>query len=215
MNKILSPNHSETTFPQRHPTVVIVLHWMTVAVVFAGVVLVLARDEAGAQEVKRMLLEQHRSIGLLVLALVALRFASRLWHWDRLVQHDLPWTLQLVSAAGHIGLYFLMVSTALLGWALTSARDQDASLSGPLTLPPLILPDDDLAETLADWHAISAWLLIGLVAVHAIAALWHHFVRRDGVLRAMLPWRDRPRHPTDRPNSSTETPWVIRRAMYP
>lgn len=203
MNKTRSPIPSDATFAQRHPTIVIFLHWFTVALVLTGVVLVLARDENGAGEVERLLLEQHRSIGLLVLGLVLLRFASRIWHWDRLMRHDLPWTLQLASGAAHVGLYVLMVSTALLGWALTSAHGQDLSLFGLWTLPPLIPADDDLAATLADWHALSAWSLIALIAAHGIAALWHHFIRRDDVLRAMLPWREAGHEPTDQAISST------------
>ena len=67
-----------------------------------------------------------------------------------------------------------------------------------MTLPPLVAPDDELADTLADWHAWSAWSLVALIGVHAAAALWHHFVRRDGVLNSMLPWQSAARTPDER-----------------
>jgi cytochrome b561 len=40
-------------------------------------------------------------------------------------------------------------------------------------------------------HELVAYLLVALVALHALAALFHHFVRRDNVLNAMLPGRRR------------------------
>ncbi len=195
MNHAVPPPRE--TFAQRHPLVVVWLHWITVAVLFAGVAFVLTREEIGARELKRLLLEQHRSLGLLVLALVMPRLVSRLWNRRELVRHVLPWSLNLAATVGHWSLYLLMVATPLLGWALTNAHGQDASLFGWLTLPPLVAPDTDLADTLADWHELSAWSLLGFIAAHAVAALWHHYVRRDGVLRAMLPWTPGAAQPID------------------
>jgi cytochrome b561 len=196
MNDTIS--EARAGFSRRHPTLVILFHWLTVAVIVAGVAFVLTREEIGARDLKRLLLEQHRSLGLLVLVLVGLRLLTRVWHRRQLVTHDLPWVLTLVSGAGHWGLYLLMVSTPLLGWALTSAHGQDATVFGLVTLPPLVVEDTDLADTLADWHLLSAWSLLGLVGIHAVAALWHHFVRRDTVLHAMLPIVAIPSRPVDR-----------------
>jgi cytochrome b561 len=50
-----------------------------------------------------------------------------------------------------------------------------------------VADDPDLADVLTDWHAWAAWGLLALLAAHIAAALWHHWVRRDGVLAAMLP----------------------------
>ena len=43
-----------------------------------------------------------------------------------------------------------------------------------------------LAETLTFIHRLMAWSLVGLIVLHAGAALWHQLVRRDGTLRKML-----------------------------
>jgi cytochrome b561 len=181
------PHSAAGTFSQRHPNAVVLLHWLGAAAITAAVLLVLARDQVGARELKRLLLDHHRSLGLLVLGLVGARLAARLIHRRALVRHPLPRLLGLASGVAQWGLYLLMAATPILGWALTSANDQDASLFGLLTLPPLVEPDTDLADTLAEWHAVAAWSLVGLAAAHAAAALWHRYVRRDGVLQAMLP----------------------------
>jgi hypothetical protein len=78
----------------------------------------------------------------------------------------------------------------LLGWALSNAEGKPVHLFG-LTLPALVSADEDLADTLQAWHLNAAWVLLGLVSLHVAAALWHHFVLRDEVLRRMLPKRRR------------------------
>ena len=52
-------------------------------------------------------------------------------------------------------------------------------------------------------HALGAWALLGLVALHASAALFHHFALRDGVLRAILPGRGQ------RPTVEAEPPHIV------
>jgi cytochrome b561 len=56
-------------------------------------------------------------------------------------------------------------------------------------LPALIGRDLDLADTLEDWHSALAWTLLALIALHVAAALWHQYIRRDGLLDAMWPRR--------------------------
>jgi cytochrome b561 len=56
-----------------------------------------------------------------------------------------------------------------------------------LPLPALIAPDKAFAENLEDWHEIGATVGYWLVGLHAAAALYHHYVRRDDTLRRMLP----------------------------
>ena len=184
-----SARETWVTFGQRHPTAVIALHWITAAAVLSGAAIILTREEVGARDLKRLLLEQHRTLGILVLGLVLIRLVNRVWSRREWLKHALPGPLRLASALSHLGLYCLLIATPLLGWALTNAHGQDITLFGLLRLPRLVGSDLDLADSLADFHATSAWTLIGLVGAHSTAALWHHFVRRDAVLRAMLPWR--------------------------
>jgi cytochrome b561 len=58
-------------------------------------------------------------------------------------------------------------------------------LFGVLPLPDFVPKDKALAEALKPWHAVSAYLLLGLAAVHMVAALKHQFVDHDGLLGRM------------------------------
>ena len=187
---------------ERHPFILIALHWLTAVLILAEIALILVQEDVGGRALRLWLLDQHRSLGLLVLVLVSLRLMLRRRHRARLPRHDLPFPVALASAAGHIGLYDLLLVTPILGWAQTSARGLDATLLGLIRLPPLVHTDLDLADTLASWHQLAAWSLLALVAVHFAAAVWHHWVRRDGVLVAMLPG-PRPVDPRLDPTRST------------
>ena len=56
-----------------------------------------------------------------------------------------------------------------------------------MTLPALAAPRARWALAAGDIHALMMWILLGLVVLHAAAALYHHLVRKDAVLRRMLP----------------------------
>jgi cytochrome b561 len=62
---------------------------------------------------------------------------------------------------------------------------------GVIPLPALVEADSDLADNLTDAHVMLAWSMLALIVMHIAAALWHHYVRRDGVLIAMLPETDK------------------------
>ena len=71
--------------------------------------------------------------------------------------------------------------------SVTNAHGVALTFLGSVPLPKLLPADSELADTLTDYHVWLAWGLLALVMAHAAAAIWHHFGRRDGVLRAMLP----------------------------
>jgi hypothetical protein len=87
-------------------------------------------------------------------------------------------------------------------------------LFGAVPMPSLVAPDPDVADALVDFHAWGAWALFALVGAHAGAALWHHFVRRDGVLAAMLPIGESPAI-SDRRNALSPVGYERRRAQVP
>src|SRR5262249_3190979 len=95
--------------------------------------------------------------------------------------------VRVAATLAHWMMYLAIAGVILLGWALSSAHATHLRLFGLIPLPDLVAADSDLADTLADYHVWAAWLLLALVVPHVLAALWHHYTRRDGVLIAMLP----------------------------
>ena len=94
--------------------------------------------------------------------------------------------IQLAGNVGHWALYALMVVIPLTGWLMSSAKGFQTVWFGVLPLPDLLAKDKALGDQLAQLHwALNVGLLL-LIAGHAAAALWHHFVHKDDTLRRML-----------------------------
>ena len=175
--------------PVRRPALIIALHWATVFALLAATVLVLTREGVEAKPLRAFLLDGHRSFGLIVLCAAFARLAARILHYPLGSLSSLPRPLRLAADATHGLLYALLFALPLLGLALSGARGNPVTLFGLGPLPALLQRDLDLADVLADYHVWAAWALLALVSLHALAALWHHFVHRDPVLTAMLPAR--------------------------
>jgi cytochrome b561 len=99
----------------------------------------------------------------------------------------LPNVVRLAAKAGHAFLYLFLLALPLTGWLLTNAQGKAASFFGLFNLPMLVAKNRDLVDQLGDIHETGAWVFIALVGLHVGAALWHHFWRKDQVLRSMLP----------------------------
>ncbi|GAA0920421.1 cytochrome b/b6 domain-containing protein [Rothia nasimurium] len=161
------------------------LHWITVACLIAVAALALVRDQVAGRLVRQWLLEGHRHTGLLILLLACLRIGLRL-RLGRLPPVVHSPLVRVASTLTHAALYVLLLALPLIGWALSDAEGKPVHLFG-WTLPALVADDEDLADQLLAWHQNIAWALLALVLLHIGAALWHHFVKRDGVLRSMWP----------------------------
>src|SRR5258707_11398601 len=99
------------------------------------------------------------------------------------------------AEGGHAVLYILLFGLPLTGWALVSSSvlNVPTLLYGHIHWPHLpflsTLPHKaPVAAVLKQTHRYAAWFLIVIVLGHALAALRHHFVQRDEVLRRMLPY---------------------------
>jgi len=180
---------------ERHPLVTRVLHWATAVILVVSVSAILYRETTEQKTLRQVLMELHRQLGLLVLLLLVARVAVR--SVKGLVNHAPGPSAARRRAAtvAHWSMYGVIAGLVLLGWALCNAHAIHLRLFGVIPLPDLVAADSDLADTLSDYHIWAAWVLLSLVVPHVLAALWHHYIRRDGVLTAMLPGGSLSRRP--------------------
>jgi cytochrome b561 len=174
----------------RYGLVAVALHWgmalLLVALTALGLYMV-ALPDVGFDTKKITLILLHKEIGMTVLLLALLRLAWRITQvLPSLVAH-LPEWQQLAARFVHLCFYALMIALPLTGWLMSSAAGIPVKFLELFTLPDLIAHDDLWFQRLIAIHQVLAWALIALFAVHAGAALRHHWAFRDDTLRRMLP----------------------------
>jgi len=173
----------------RHHHLTIALHWLTVVTILCAVSAVFMREFFEDDEMRLLLLNLHRSFGVLILLLVILRVAARYKYYVVRVGETLPRILRRLAGVTHFVLYLFLFALPITGWLFTSAAGKTVTVFGVANLPSLLQKNRDLAERLGDIHETLAWFFIVLITAHILAALWHHFVRKDDVLTAILPSR--------------------------
>jgi len=168
------------------------LHWLGVLLILAvaGIGLVMVDLERGT-DLRRTLYALHKSLGVTVLALAALRGLLRLATRAPAPLAGPAWQLRLARGS-HALLYALMFAVPLSGWLLNSVAGQPLPWFGLVDLPALAAKSAGLRKPVDTAHVALFWTLAGLVCVHAAAALFHHVWRGDATLRRMLPRRARP-----------------------
>lgn len=167
------------------------MHWVTAAVVLAMIPAGLAMTYRGNtlniwDGLTNAMYSSHKLLGFLVLWLVAGRLAYRLLKGAPPDEPTLLWWQKAGSHLVHWLLYGLLLVVPLLGWVGVSLYPS-LTVFGLFNLPALASPNQDLAGKVLDIHGTLAIVMGLLVCAHVCAALYHHLIRKDGVLRRMLP----------------------------
>ena len=169
-----------TTIQARYDATARFFHWTMAGLITVVFAISFAFDEV-PKAAEYVLLQLHMIAGLLILALYAARLAWR-------ISHRPPVGPLMTRAAGlgHLVLYALMLAVPLIGLAVIFLRGRGIDFGMFTILSPLATnrPSARLAKEL---HELLAWGLMLLAAGHAAVAVWHHKVRRDGVLLRMMP----------------------------
>jgi cytochrome b561 len=167
----------------------IVLHWLMLVLIVAAYASMEFRDifERGSAP-REAMKSAHYLLGLTILALAALRLLAHFAMPIPPIRPAPPAWQKLSAGAVHIALFALMIALPLVGWAILSADGTPPSYFG-LQLPALVGTDKALAEDLEEVHETIATIGYGLIGLHVLAALYHHYVVRDNTLQRMLPGR--------------------------
>lgn len=132
----------------RHHGVTITLHWATALAILLAVAAVLLREVIEDDDMRNVLLNLHRSLGVLILLLAGVRLVARLVINASHVHLSLPKAIRLASTVGHLALFALPVT----GWLLSNAEGKTVSPFGLFNLPMLVTKNRDLGDPLGDVH---------------------------------------------------------------
>jgi cytochrome b561 len=167
---------SDTSRP--YPTGIVVIHWLT-AVLMLGAWFT---AEGGRKIVDNPPL-LHFTLGLSVLVLVLPRLILRTANRSAGTGARTGW-LAVAAKAGHALLYLFLIALPITGWYTASRMGVPVSFFG-LPLPALAAPVEGHPGLIAELHENAGTFILILAGLHAVMAVWHQFVLRDGTLRRM------------------------------
>jgi cytochrome b561 len=185
-NRTISPVNQETL---RYTRAAVVLHWTSAVLVFCGFSLGLFMTGLDFSPAKLRLYAFHKWIGITVFLLAAARLAWRAAHPAPPALASMPAWQKRAASATHGLLYVLMLAIPISGWIYSSATGVSVVYLGLFPLPDLVPKDRESAKALLLVHQTLNFTLAAMVTLHVAAALWHHFVDRDGVMARMFPGR--------------------------
>ena len=171
----------------RYGSLSIGMHWLMLLLLVAVYACIELREFfPKGSDVREALKTWHFMLGLSVFVLVWLRLAMNLTApTPQIVPKPATWE-RLSARLMHVALYVLMIALPLAGWLLLSATAKPIPLFG-LQLPALVSENKDLADVLKEIHETGGTIGYFLIGLHATAALFHHYVRRDNTMTRMLP----------------------------
>lgn len=179
----------------RYGAVARTLHWIVAALIVTLLIVGWTMGDIEDSDTKFQVYVLHKSTGLLVLALVICRLAWRLFDGPPPPPPGVPKLLHLAAQFGHWSLYAAMLAMPLSGWVLNSAANRPLlwyNIPG-FAVPNIVGPDKALREQAGEVHEIIAYIIVALVAGHILAALYHHFIRKDATLARMVPFVKEPK----------------------
>ncbi len=178
----------------------IALHWLIALLILANLAgglwadTLLQSDDPAQRRLGFEIIQVHKSIGLTVLVLTLVRIAVRLANPPPPLPAHMTRTERTLARISHGGFYLLMLALPLSGWWMVSASPLGLPTFwfGLFEWPHLPVPSGrGPAEAAGSVHEVLGWMMAGLLVLHVLAALKHHWMDRDDVLARMLPFLKR------------------------
>ncbi|MEK8081648.1 cytochrome b [Pseudomonas sp. XK-1] len=173
--------------PSRYGLVSILMHWLVALAVFGlfGLGYWMVGLDYYSSWYKTAP-DLHKSIGLVLLALMLVRL---LWRWLSPPPPALPdhgRMTRLASKLGHGFLYLGLLLLMLSGYLISTADGRAIEVFGLFSVPATLTAIPNQEDVAGLVHEYLAWALVIFAGIHALAALKHHFIDRDRTLVRMF-----------------------------
>ena len=166
------------------------LHWI-MAIIFISAWLIgfysgqfLSYDVDGS--FKGNVITLHKNIATTLIFLVIIRIFWRYTHPAPNLPNTMSPTMKKLAHAGHFALYFLLVALPLTGVLFSWSAGYPAPVMYLFNLPPLIEKNEEILSIMRPVHMYISWIAGLLLIGHILAALKHHFIDKDHVLKSMI-----------------------------
>jgi cytochrome b561 len=164
------------------------LHWTIAVLVIVTWRISEAAEHAATREAKGAIMANHFALGVVIFVLVAIRLIWRQVSPPPPSMNHAGWERALAKTV-HYAFYTLLLVMPIAGWVAMSSFGEPIGVFGLFTLPPLpVGVDPGRGEAIFEIHGTAGITLLVLTAIHALAALKHTIIDKDGTLFRMLPF---------------------------
>jgi cytochrome b561 len=168
----------------RYNRLAILFHWVMAALIFYTAAAILIADDLPRGAFREFIKTTHNSVGALLIVLLALRILWRAASTAPALPSAMTAQQQRLAKLAHLGLYGLMAAVPLLGLATHFLRGRGLEF-GFFSIASPLAANRTLSRSIKEVHELAAYALLALVAFHIAAALWHQFIKRDGLMTRM------------------------------
>jgi cytochrome b561 len=167
------------------------IHWSTAVLIVGNIAIglylgrVLLFSNVAHHGRWLFMMNQHKTIGVIVLLLLPLRAAWTFSHPRPELPEGLTLAHRIAARLSVASLYLAMLVTPVMGLLLSAYAHAEFKLFGVFDLESPVARNAQVMGAFRTLHQVSAYALLALVVIHISAALTHHFILRDGVLRRM------------------------------
>lgn len=180
------PRHIVFNTPLRYGFVAKFFHWLLALLFFVQMIIGITMGWFTHQWIKGQMYTLHKSLGIVILVLMMMFVLWRLFnckpHWPATMSN----LARVLAHCVHLALYIFFLLMPLTGWIMSCASGHVPNFFwlGKLPLPGVGI-NRGLAASAAELHYLFSWIIAALVALHAIAAVRHHVMLKDNILRRM------------------------------
>ncbi len=162
------------------------LHWLIAVLVFCMLIAGYFMGDISNKTLHSQIVLAHKLTGLLILALIVLRLVWTLINPKPRLPLETPAWQTFATWLVHSLFYVFLILMPLSGWVMSVAAGKPPKLDGvSLSLP--IAKNKPLSNTAYDLHSWLAIVIIALISLHVLAAIYHHYVKKDNIFLRMLP----------------------------
>lgn len=173
---------------QKYTKTAILLHWLMALLIGATFALGLTMVEIhGVTPTKLQYFSWHKWLGVTILGLACVRLLWRLTHATPAYPNIMPEWQKKIAGLLHGFLYAMFFSVPLAGYFYSLAAGVPVVYLGIFPLPVMMAPNPELKPILKELHEALSWLLMSGTSLHVLAALKHHFIDHDDVIKRIIP----------------------------
>ena len=165
-----------------------VFHWLMALVIIVAFALAFYMTSLNKENENRLFFYSlHKSFGVLALILIFARIINRFLYKSPQLPVETAKYIVKLDKITHFMLYLLMFLTPLSGYLMSNYYGYPVKLFG-MELPILVETNFDLAKNFSELHEIFAFSLLGLIVVHLLAVIKHHFIgaNKFPIIKRML-----------------------------